>query len=439
MPRVAAVRLRHEPPDPPPRAAERLPPAEERAAAADLRPDGRRTVSGAIRADRSSRVRSLCLAVPFVVLADPELRRLSLRRVGPGVLSSRRHSCSWIRALFPRDAPVHRRAGAADSWSTRSSRAIVRPPARPLPLSSVAALRRSRSCSLAVACWRIDAALSHNLDHGRAARGDDAAPRDRAVGHQHARGLLPSAPARLRPRRGRRRGVPARAVRVRRRRCCCLAAVAAPDDGTVVRASGSAWRLCSIASGGSVVAGRVACRCRRRRVWALTAGPLAGRLRVMDPEWLRDARHQGLPVSPRWPLYAWIINLGYLPVIALDFYRGAARAGLVDAANAPSCSARLPLACVFVCARSCCHACGDHLAFQLQPARVFWMFDFLATVYAVWALAEGTSPDRARAAGGAGVMALLSFDRTRSLYVLSRVPIVRSSRLDARRTTTGDG
>ena len=28
------------------------------------------------------------------------------------------------------------------------------------------------------------------------------------------------------------------------------------------------------------------------------------------------------------------------------------------------------------------------LAFQLQPARLFLIFDLLATVYAVWALAE---------------------------------------------------
>ena len=31
------------------------------------------------------------------------------------------------------------------------------------------------------------------------------------------------------------------------------------------------------------------------------------------------------------------------------------------------------------------------LAIQLQPARIFWMLDFTATVYVVWALAEGRS------------------------------------------------
>jgi hypothetical protein len=67
-----------------------------------------------------------------------------------------------------------------------------------------------------------------------------------------------------------------------------------------------------------------------------------------------------------------------------------------------------------------CHAVGITLAFQLQPARVFWMFDFLATVYVVWILAEHVPRDRgsrwrpALVAGG-----LAAFSVARGVFVVA--------------------
>jgi len=61
------------------------------------------------------------------------------------------------------------------------------------------------------------------------------------------------------------------------------------------------------------------------------------------------------------------------------------------------------------------------LSFQLQPARLFLMFDFLATVYAVWALAEGFA--RARLAA----LLILAFSVTRAVYVSVQIdrPVIQ--------------
>lgn len=124
-------------------------------------------------------------------------------------------------------------------------------------------------------------------------------------------------------------------------------------------------------------------------VWALTSGPLAGRLAVMDPEW-RAMLHTKTYLFPlEWPPYAWLINIGYLPLIAWLFHRRR-RAGLAGGRERALVIGSSSLLVIFLGALGC-HAIGITLAIQLQPARVFWMFDFLATIYVVWALAEGAS------------------------------------------------
>jgi hypothetical protein len=122
-------------------------------------------------------------------------------------------------------------------------------------------------------------------------------------------------------------------------------------------------------------------------VWALTAGPLAGRLSIMDPEWRQMLASKDYLFPLEWPAYAWMINLGYLPVIAW-IYRRRSRSGLVDAPERALVLGSSALAAVFGCALVL-HAIGVTLAIQLQPARLFWMFDTLAIIYAVWLIAEG--------------------------------------------------
>ena len=152
--------------------------------------------------------------------------------------------------------------------------------------------------------------------------------------------------------------------------------------------------------------------------WALTSGPLAGRLAVMDPEW-RAMLHEKTYLFPlEWPLYAWIINLGYLPVIAWLF-RERHTAGLVGDRERALVLGSSTLFVIFLAALVL-HGAGVTLAFQLQPARVFWMFDFLATIYVVWALAEGIGGGRASEWRPQAVAAILAIGSiARGLYVVA--------------------
>ena len=149
--------------------------------------------------------------------------------------------------------------------------------------------------------------------------------------------------------------------------------------------------------------------------WALVAGPLAGRLAIMDPEWRQMLESKDYLFPLQWPAYAWIINLGYLPVIA-SIFRLRARAGVMDAYERALVLGSSTLAVVFAGALVL-HAAGVILAIQLQPARLFWMFDAIATIYAVWLIAEGSgpaAPGRARATA----LLLVCFSIARGAYVL---------------------
>jgi hypothetical protein len=121
-------------------------------------------------------------------------------------------------------------------------------------------------------------------------------------------------------------------------------------------------------------------------VWALTAGPLAGRLALLDPEWRRLLATKDYLFPLQWPAYAWIVNLGYLPAIVW-IHRLRRRAAVLQPMEHALVMGSFSLAAVFAAALVL-QAVGVTLAFQLQPARVFWMFDFVATAYAVWAIAE---------------------------------------------------
>jgi hypothetical protein len=179
------------------------------------------------------------------------------------------------------------------------------------------------------------------------------------------------------------------------------------------------WGLALAVAGGAV------------GIWALTGGPLAGRLDVMDPEWRRMLAGKDYLFPLEWPVYAWLVNLGYLPLIAW-LLRRRMRLGLADARERALVIGSSVLFGVFLAALIF-HAAGIVLAFQLQPARIFWMFDFLATIYVVWAMAEGGAAGAedtgwtfytpwtaaaaiSRPALVAGLMALLAV--TRGVYVV---------------------
>jgi hypothetical protein len=158
-------------------------------------------------------------------------------------------------------------------------------------------------------------------------------------------------------------------------------------------------------------------------VWLLTAGPLAERLVQMDQAWLDTLVTKDYLFPLQWPASAWLVNLGYIPLI-LWLYRRRARAGVTIPRERGLAIGCLVLPAIFLLTLPL-HAMRLALAVQLQPARLFWMLDFLATVYVVWALAEGVRAPardvasgrphvRRRALKTAAIIALLS--TTRGLY-----------------------
>ena len=147
--------------------------------------------------------------------------------------------------------------------------------------------------------------------------------------------------------------------------------------------------------------------------WVVTAGPLAGRLGIMDADWLRMLSGKQYLFILGWPLYAWVLNLGYIVLIAL-LYRSRQQSGLVDEHERALVLGIASLAFVFV-VFAILQAAHIILAFQLQPARLFLTFDLLATVYAVWALAEGSGAVHSRARAVA--VAVLAFSVARGAYV----------------------
>jgi hypothetical protein len=143
--------------------------------------------------------------------------------------------------------------------------------------------------------------------------------------------------------------------------------------------------------------------------WALAAGPLAGRLTLMDGEWLEALAEKDYLFPLRWPLSAWLTNLAYVPIIVL-VYRRRAATGLAGRSERALVIGCLSLVGVFAIALAL-NAARVALAIQLQPARVFWMLDFTATIYAIWALAEGGAPGRRRPALAAAALAVLAIIR----------------------------
>jgi hypothetical protein len=152
-------------------------------------------------------------------------------------------------------------------------------------------------------------------------------------------------------------------------------------------------------------------------LWALTIGPLAGRLQPMDAEWLATLETKDYLFPIAWPAFAWIFNLGTVALLAAAFVTRQRR-GLGDQRERALVVGCFSLTAIFLAAVML-QSFDIALAIQLQPARVFWMIDFLATVYVVWLLAEAGGARRRRAL--VLCVLVLAFSAARSYYVLSEL------------------
>jgi len=148
--------------------------------------------------------------------------------------------------------------------------------------------------------------------------------------------------------------------------------------------------------------------------WLLRAGPLAGRLAPMDPQWLATLVTKDYLFPLDWPLHAWLINLAYAPLIVF-VYRRRRDAGVTTPVERGLVAGCLMLLLIFAVALPL-NAARIALVVQLQIPRTFWMLDFLATLYAVWGLAEGARGAARRAQITAAIIVLAS--ATRGGYVM---------------------
>lgn len=149
-------------------------------------------------------------------------------------------------------------------------------------------------------------------------------------------------------------------------------------------------------------------------LWLLTSGPLAGRLVIMDPEWLATLTTKDYLFPLEWPLDVWLVNLAYAPLIVFLYLRRRA-AGVVVTGETGMVIGCVSLLLLFAAALPF-NAARVALAVQLQVPRVFWMLDLVATIYAVWGLGEGMAGTARRARVTAIVITAASL--ARGSYVL---------------------
>ncbi len=143
--------------------------------------------------------------------------------------------------------------------------------------------------------------------------------------------------------------------------------------------------------------------------WAALAGPLAGRLVIMDPAWLATLATKDYLFPLEWPPDVWLVNLAYAPLIVW-IYRRRRAAGVVVAHETGLVAGCLALLAIFLLSLPF-NAARVALAVQLQVPRVFWCLDLMATLYAVWAVAEGARPSARRGWVAAAVIAAASLAR----------------------------
>jgi hypothetical protein len=145
-------------------------------------------------------------------------------------------------------------------------------------------------------------------------------------------------------------------------------------------------------------------------LWLLVAGPMAGRLVEMDPEWLRVFVEKDYLFPAEWPIDAWLINLGY-PVIIFFIWRARERRGLAGPYERGLVIGLLLSVLVFLVSVPLTMA-RVALVVQLQVTRVFWILDFVAVASIAWWLTQS------RKAAIAAIAVCLAGSVARGYYLL---------------------
>jgi hypothetical protein len=148
-------------------------------------------------------------------------------------------------------------------------------------------------------------------------------------------------------------------------------------------------------------------------MWAITAGPLAGALVRIDPAWREVLATKDTLFAHEWPLLAWLANIGTAVVLGWAWwYRR--QHGITTGADSGLAAGAAALLVLFFVTLPLT-AAGIWLFVELQISRVFWLIDFLATIYLVAAIERRFSAHRAITYV---VMALIAFSVARGAYIL---------------------
>jgi hypothetical protein len=151
-------------------------------------------------------------------------------------------------------------------------------------------------------------------------------------------------------------------------------------------------------------------------VWAVTAGPLAGRFALMDEAWLAVLADKDYLFAAQWPLYAWLTNLGYAGLLAI-VYRARRRGGEATEGERALVIGLLCLVGAFLVSVPLTEA-RVALAVQLQVNRVFWLLDFVVAIYVAWWI-TGARHTRRRFVTTGAVIALALVVAGRGVFQLS--------------------
>lgn len=119
---------------------------------------------------------------------------------------------------------------------------------------------------------------------------------------------------------------------------------------------------------------------------ALTATPMAARLRMMDAAWILPFASKDYVFPTAWAPDAWLANLA-LPLVVIVAWRWRTRLGQASpwegglVAGVCLLTAAFLVSLPFIASRLA-------LAVQLQTSRVFWLIDLFAVLSMVWMLSE---------------------------------------------------
>jgi hypothetical protein len=140
-------------------------------------------------------------------------------------------------------------------------------------------------------------------------------------------------------------------------------------------------------------------------------------LAPMDPAWVAALADKDYIFPTDWGLTTWALNLLY-PMVIAGVFLWRRRAGVVIQGEPGIVFGCLALVGIFLVSWPLL-MWQSTLAVQLQLSRIFWMADLLATIYAVWLVAEaGGSPRFAPGRAQIVCVAMVVIAMARGWYTL---------------------